>query len=77
MPRSRKTNHDNEVVVNGRRYPRARRPAANRFHAALDEYCGRLAQGGAVVAVTADHGMNDKAREDGTPRAVHPLCAAG
>ena len=37
-------------------------PVADRFYAALDTWCGRLAETGAVVALTADHGMNAKPR---------------
>src|SRR5947207_6009560 len=36
-------------------------PEALAFHRALDERLARLAELGCVVAVTADHGMNDKA----------------
>ncbi len=35
---------------------------ANAFYAGLDRACGRLAQAGALVALTADHGMNAKPR---------------
>lgn len=35
---------------------------ANAFYAALDRACGRLAEAGAMVALTADHGMNAKPR---------------
>ena len=35
---------------------------ANAFYAALDLVCGRLAGAGALVALTADHGMNAKPR---------------
>ena len=35
---------------------------ADRFYAALDAWCRRLAEAGAVVALTADHGMNAKPR---------------
>ena len=35
---------------------------ANAFYAALDLGCGRLAEAGALVALTADHGMNAKPR---------------
>lgn len=35
---------------------------ANAFYAALDLVCGRLAEAGALVALTADHGMNAKPR---------------
>ena len=37
-------------------------PAADEFHRALDARLGRFAALGAVVAVVADHGMNDKPR---------------
>jgi phosphonoacetate hydrolase len=43
---------------------------ANDFYAAIDGYVGRLAALGAVVALTADHGMNDKAKADGSPNIV-------
>jgi phosphonoacetate hydrolase len=43
---------------------------ANDFYAAIDGYLGRLAALGAVVAVTADHGMNDKSNADGSPNVV-------
>ena len=33
---------------------------ADAFYAALDLVCGRLAEAGALVALTADHGMNAK-----------------
>ncbi len=45
-------------------------PDSNAFHAALDECFGRLDELGAVVALTADHGMNDKSLPDGSPRVV-------
>ncbi len=45
-------------------------PASDQFHAAVDARIGRLIELGAVVGVVADHGMNDKARPDGTPRVV-------
>ena len=35
---------------------------ANAFYAALDRACGQLAEAGAIVALTADHGMNAKPR---------------
>ena len=34
----------------------------NVFYTALDQACGRLAEAGALVALTADHGMNAKPR---------------
>ncbi len=45
-------------------------PEAMRFYAALDEGFGRLAAQGALVALTADHGMNDKSRADGSPNVI-------
>jgi phosphonoacetate hydrolase len=35
-------------------------PEADTFHQALDERVARFVEAGAVVALTADHGMNDK-----------------
>ena len=46
-------------------------PVADRFHARLDACFGRLDALGAIVALTADHGMNDKALADGTPNVVY------
>jgi phosphonoacetate hydrolase len=43
---------------------------ADAFHSAVDAKVGRLAGLGAVVGLIADHGMNDKTNEDGTPRVV-------
>ncbi|MFI4986740.1 MAG: phosphonoacetate hydrolase [Alphaproteobacteria bacterium] len=43
---------------------------ANRFYRAVDERFGRLAELGAVVALTADHGMNDKSKPDGSPNVI-------
>ncbi|MBV8739988.1 MAG: phosphonoacetate hydrolase [Alphaproteobacteria bacterium] len=37
-------------------------PEADTFHQALDERVARFVEAGAVVALTADHGMNDKPR---------------
>ena len=45
-------------------------PEADRFYAELDARFGRFEELGADVALTADHGMNDKSDEDGAPRAV-------
>jgi phosphonoacetate hydrolase len=45
-------------------------PEATRFYELLDERLGKLAALGAVVAVTADHGMSDMARPDGSPAAI-------
>ncbi|CZR58309.1 related to Phosphonoacetate hydrolase [Phialocephala subalpina] len=36
----------------------------------LDERLGRFAELGAVVAVTGDHGMSDKSKEDGSPNVL-------
>jgi phosphonoacetate hydrolase len=43
---------------------------ANDFYVAIDSYLGRLAGLGAIVAVTGDHGMNDKSKADGSPNIV-------
>jgi phosphonoacetate hydrolase len=43
---------------------------ADAFHRAVDAKVGRLAELGAVVGLIADHGMNDKTNEDGTPHVV-------
>ncbi len=43
---------------------------ANRFYRALDDMFARLDALGAVVALTADHGMNDKSRPDGSPNVI-------
>jgi len=48
--------------------PRA--PESDRYHGRLDELVGRLDSLGAVVALTADHGMNDKCNADATPRVI-------
>ncbi|GEP57813.1 phosphonoacetate hydrolase [Reyranella soli] len=40
------------------------------FHHAIDRRMERMIELGAVVGVTADHGMNDKAAKDGTPNIV-------
>jgi len=44
---------------------------ANRFYAMLDRYVGMLDAAGAVVALTADHGMNDKHLPDGSPDVLY------
>ena len=43
---------------------------AIRFHEEIDARFGRLADLGASLALTADHGMNDKSKPDGTPNVV-------
>jgi phosphonoacetate hydrolase len=45
-------------------------PAAVEFYRKLDDCFGRLADLGAIVALTADHGMNDKSKPDGSPNVV-------
>jgi phosphonoacetate hydrolase len=40
------------------------------FHRALDERIAALMALGCIVGVTADHGMNDKARPDGSPQVI-------
>ena len=46
-------------------------PEMDSFMSRLDDGLGRLATLGATVAVTADHGMSDKARPDGSPNVVY------
>jgi len=43
---------------------------SNAFYAAMDSALGRLVAAGATVALTADHGMNDKSRADGSPNVL-------
>ena len=45
-------------------------PAANAFYAMMDPYLARLDALGATIALTADHGMNDKFGADGRPNAI-------
>lgn len=45
-------------------------PEADQFMAQIDRRIGRLAELGAVVGVTGDHGMNDKSRPDGSPNVI-------
>ena len=45
-------------------------PEADAFYAEMDARFGKLEELGATVALTADHGMNDKSDEDGEPRVV-------
>ena len=44
--------------------------AANRFYAAVDRLLAAIDRTGAMLVVTADHGMRAKADETGVPRAV-------
>lgn len=46
-------------------------PDANHFYAEMDRILGRLHELGAIVGITADHGMNDKVNFDGTPFVVY------
>jgi phosphonoacetate hydrolase len=46
-------------------------PEALAFHEALDARLARFANLGCVVGVTADHGMNDKALENGRPHVIY------
>lgn len=41
------------------------------FYAAIDRELGRLLALGAVIGVTADHGMNAKQHADGTPNVIY------
>jgi phosphonoacetate hydrolase len=43
---------------------------AKRFYRELDARFGRLAQLGATLALTADHGMNDKSDAEGRPNVI-------
>src|SRR5262245_2214369 len=43
---------------------------ATDFYIAIDQAIGRLLAAGAIVALTADHGMNDKSNADGSPNIV-------
>jgi len=44
---------------------------ANRFYAMLDRYLGELDAAGAVIALTADHGMNAKTKLDASPNVIY------
>lgn len=46
-------------------------PEALAFYAAIDEELGALLANGAIVALTADHGMNAKQLPDGSPNVVY------
>ena len=41
------------------------------FYAAIDAELGKLRQAGAVIGLTADHGMNAKQKLDGTPNVIY------
>jgi phosphonoacetate hydrolase len=44
---------------------------ANRFYGMMDGYLRQLSDAGAIVALTADHGMNAKTRPDGSPNVIY------
>lgn len=46
-------------------------PVASEFYRRIDAMFGRLEGLGAVVALTADHGMNDKSSLDGSPNVIY------
>jgi len=46
-------------------------PAANAFYAMIDRYMARLQAAGAVIGLTADHGMNAKFDAAGSPDVVY------
>lgn len=41
------------------------------FYAEIDRELGRLVAGGAILGITADHGMNAKQRADGSPNVIY------
>ena len=43
---------------------------SDRYYAKMDELFGKLDALGAVVALTADHGMNDKSNSDASPKVI-------
>ncbi len=46
-------------------------PEAVAFYAGIDDALGRLLDLGAVVGITADHGMNAKQNADGSPKVLY------
>ena len=46
-------------------------PEAIEFYAAIDTLLGQLLDLGAIVGLTADHGMNSKQKTDGTPNVTY------
>src|SRR6266542_4694765 len=46
-------------------------PEAVEFYAAIDRELGRVLELGAVVGITADHGMNAKQKPDGSPNVIY------
>jgi phosphonoacetate hydrolase len=45
--------------------------SANAFYAMMDRYLAKLDALGAVIALTADHGMNAKTKPDGSPNVIY------
>jgi phosphonoacetate hydrolase len=45
-------------------------PESDHYYRKLDEMVGKLDALGAIVALTADHGMNDKSNPDQTPKVI-------
>lgn len=43
-------------------------PEAKAFYQRVDHFLGRIDQQDVILGITADHGMNDKTVEDGSPR---------
>lgn len=46
-------------------------PEINDLYIRLDDAFGHLADSGAIVAITADHGMSDKSLPDGSPNVLY------
>jgi len=46
-------------------------PVANDFYAMMDRHLSRLDEMGAVIVLTADHGMNAKHGSDGAPNVIY------
>jgi phosphonoacetate hydrolase len=46
-------------------------PEADAFYAMMDRYLARMDAEGAVIALTADHGMNAKTKPDGSPNVIY------
>lgn len=46
-------------------------PEAVEFYAGIDRELGRLIELGAIVGITADHGMNAKQKADGSPNVIY------
>lgn len=46
-------------------------PEADAFSRQVDHLIGEMSETGALVSFVADHGMNDKARLDGTPNVIY------